>query len=72
MFIDNVNGIPRGSTIPPFYVKLIRNYNFFLNDHLFNGNSLFYMETSRQDRYERSLKDFKQNLNGKEKLIIDY
>lgn len=64
MFVDNVNGIPRGSTIPPFYVKLIRNYNYFLNDHLFNGNSSFSMETSRQDRYERSLKEFKQNLSG--------
>ncbi|XP_016662328.1 tubulin polyglutamylase TTLL5 [Acyrthosiphon pisum] len=62
-YLDNINGIPRGSTIPPFYVKLIRNYNYFLNDHLFSENSSFYMDISRQDRYERSLKDFKRSLN---------
>lgn len=64
LFADNINGIPRGSTIPPFYVKLIRNYNYLLNDHLFSENSSFYMDISRQDRYERSLKDFKRSLNG--------
>ncbi|XP_025417706.1 tubulin polyglutamylase TTLL5 isoform X2 [Sipha flava] len=62
-YLDNINGIPRGSTIPPFYVKLIRNYNYFLNDHLFSDNSSFYMDISRQDRYERSLKDSQRNLN---------
>ncbi|XP_026816161.1 tubulin polyglutamylase TTLL5 [Rhopalosiphum maidis] len=62
-YLDNINGIPRGSTIPPFYIKLIRNYNYFLNDHLFNENSSFYMDINRQDRYERSLKDFKHNFN---------
>lgn len=64
ILVDNINGIPRGSTIPPFYVKLIRNYNYFLNDRLFNENSSFYMDISRQDRYERSLKEFKQSLKG--------
>lgn len=67
---DNINGIPRGSTIPPFYVKLIRNYNYFLNNRLFNENSSFYMDISRQDRYERSLKDFKQSLNGYKIYLI--
>lgn len=62
--IDNNNGIPRGSIIPPFYVKLIRNYNYFINDRLFNKNSSYYMDISKQNRYERSLKDFKQSLNG--------
>jgi len=72
LFADNINGIPRGSTIPPFYVKLIRNYNYFLNDHLFSENSSFYMDISRQDRYERSLKDFKRSsLNGYYNIQLD-
>lgn len=64
IYADNNNGIPRGSIIPPFYVKLIRNYNYFINDRLFNENSSYYMDISKQNRYERSLKDFKQSLNG--------
>lgn len=65
MLSDNINGVPKGSTIPQFYVNLIRNYNYFLNNRLFNENSSFYMDISRQHRYERSLKDYKRSLHGK-------
>lgn len=69
---DNVNGIPKGSIIPPFYVKLIRNYNYFLNDHLFNKKSSFFMDISKQDRCgETSLKTIKQSLNGCKLTIIN-
>lgn len=69
---DNINGIPRGSTIPPFYVKLIRNYNYLLNDHLFNENSSFYMDISKQYRYERSLKESKHSLNGNKLTVLKW
>ncbi|VVC24133.1 Hypothetical protein CINCED_3A024498 [Cinara cedri] len=71
-YLDNVNGIPRGSIIPPFYVKLIRNYNYFLNDHLFNENSSFCMNIrSDQDQCELSLKTIKKSLNDDKNISTD-
>ncbi|XP_050438880.1 tubulin polyglutamylase TTLL5 isoform X2 [Adelges cooleyi] len=70
-YLDDTNGVPRGSTIPPFYVKLIKNYNCLLNDQLFGENSSFYMDISRQNRYERSLRGSNGHFDDKNNKVDD-
>ncbi|XP_050527260.1 tubulin polyglutamylase TTLL5 [Daktulosphaira vitifoliae] len=64
-YLDNIYGVPRGSTLPPFYVKLMKNYNCLLSLTLFSEHTSFDLSVDRQDRYERSLRDCNYHIDNK-------